>query len=34
MKINTDPLNMDAFGFDGHIRGIRNIVIVGSEIAG
>ena len=33
-KINTDPLNMDAMGFDGHITpvcGIRNIVIRNSE---
>ena len=31
MKINTDPLNMDALGFDGYICGIRNIVIRNSE---
>ena len=31
MKINTDPLNMDALGFGGHICGIRNIVIRDSE---
>ena len=35
MKINTDPLNMDALGFAGHTVitcGIRNIVIRNSEL--
>ena len=31
MKINTDPMNMDALDFDGDICGIRNIVIRNSE---
>ncbi len=28
MKINTDPMNMDALDFDGDICGIRNITSV------
>ena len=31
MKINTDPMYMDALGFDCYICGIRNIVIRKAE---